>query len=155
MITYRHGNLFDVKSGIIVHGCNARGVMGSGVAKAYKELYPMGFEQYVRDVRNFGSIAVGQNSIYKERELVLVSAITQENYGNDKHTRYVSYDGVDLAFRKLKWMIDMASPVFLNVPVNQVHIPKIGAGLGNGDWLIISTIIEQAMGDTEVVCWIQ
>ena len=33
MIEYRKGNLLDVTSGLIAHGVNCQGVMGSGVAK--------------------------------------------------------------------------------------------------------------------------
>jgi len=36
MIKVNKGNLLDVTSGIIVHGCNAKSVMGSGVALAVK-----------------------------------------------------------------------------------------------------------------------
>lgn len=34
MIQYKTGNLLDTPDSYIVHGCNAQGVMGSGVAKA-------------------------------------------------------------------------------------------------------------------------
>lgn len=40
MIEYRKGNLLDITSGVIVHGCNMRGVMGSGVALAIRNKYP-------------------------------------------------------------------------------------------------------------------
>ena len=36
MIQYKKGDLLSVTKGIIAHGCNAQGVMGSGVALQIK-----------------------------------------------------------------------------------------------------------------------
>lgn len=38
-------NLFDVLHGsILVHACNAQGVMGRGIAKEMKEKFPKNYE---------------------------------------------------------------------------------------------------------------
>jgi len=37
---YRQGDLVMAVEPIIIHGCNAKGVMGSGVAKAIRAYYP-------------------------------------------------------------------------------------------------------------------
>ncbi len=36
MITYKQGDLMKASETYIAHGCNAQGVMGSGVAKAIR-----------------------------------------------------------------------------------------------------------------------
>lgn len=151
MITYKHGSLFSVQSGIIVHGCNTKGVMGSGVAKEFKKRFPDAFYQYQKDT---GLLALGDNSYHKHEKLMLVSALTQKDFGREA-IRYVSYDAVDTCFRSLKSVIDTMPDWFGDVDRSCIHIPKIGAGLGNGNWSVISSIIDQAMGDTEVVCWLQ
>lgn len=36
-----------------------------------------------------------------------------------------------------------------------LHVPMIGAGLGGGDWEVISTIIETTVTNPkEIVCWV-
>ncbi len=40
MSKYVSGDIRCVSSGIIVHGCNAQGVMGSGVALALRTTWP-------------------------------------------------------------------------------------------------------------------
>ena len=45
-IEYRNGDLFSTEIKYILHGCNSRGVMGSGVAFIVKNLYPKAFEEY-------------------------------------------------------------------------------------------------------------
>jgi O-acetyl-ADP-ribose deacetylase (regulator of RNase III) len=46
MLHYKKGNLLEVKEGIITHGVNCQGVMGSGVALAIKQKYPSAFYSY-------------------------------------------------------------------------------------------------------------
>ena len=44
----KRGNLFDnVECGHIIHGCNAQGVMGSGVAAIIRAKYPMAYKTYI------------------------------------------------------------------------------------------------------------
>lgn len=146
MIEYRKGDLLNIKRGIIVHGCNAQGVMGSGVAKAVKEMYPGAFTQYSNDVMTNWA-GLGDISVYTAvpGELIIVSAITQEFYGREPNTRYVSYDAIELCFARVFVLAE-----YIGV---SVHIPKIGAGLAQGNWNIISTIIESLQGDVTVKCW--
>lgn len=146
MIHYYKGDLLAVKRGIIVHGCNAQGVMGSGVAKAVKEMYPGAFTQYSNDIMTNWA-GLGDISVYTPvpNELIIVSAITQEFYGREPNTRYVSYDAIELCFARV---FELAENVGLTV-----HIPYIGAGLAQGNWGIISTIIESLQGNITVKCW--
>lgn len=149
MITYKRGNLLDVKSGIIVHGCNAAGIMGSGVAKQVKKIYPGAYEKYLHDIR-VNYFSPGDVSTYcaATDELYILSAITQKNYGRESDTRYVSYDAVDECFKTIF--------KFSAMHALTVHIPLIGAGLGGGSWKVISSIIEEQANQIykpQIVCW--
>lgn len=145
MIHYKKGNLLDVTSGVIIHGCNAQGVMGSGVALAVKEKYPKAYQVYkdfeARHTLRLGSISQVRIS---NTQLYIANIITQEFYGRDPNTRYVSYGAVHLGFENLN-----------NFHVEDIpfHFPKIGAGLGNGDWNIIADLIELACPSRELICW--
>lgn len=128
-------DLLSVTRGLIVHGCNAQGVMGSGVALAVKNKYPLAFRIYVNLIQHSDRYPMGDVAYAKiNDELYICNAITQENYGRVSHTRYVSYDAVD---ESLDNVMTMAKAVRL-----PVYMPKIGAGLGNGSWDVIAQIIE-------------
>ena len=145
MIEYKKGNLLDVERGIILHGCNAQGVMGSGVALAVKNKYPQAYEDYVEDLEE-RRVYLGDTSVYwYNTNLAVYNAITQVHYGtSDRHVNY--------------WAI---AKVFKNAVENArsfnmtLNFPKIGAGLGGGDWYIIENIINDCDYRNHVtkICW--
>lgn len=149
----KFGNIFDVSltedknvSQFIVHGCNAQGVMGSGIAKEVKQRYPEAFKAYYDFVINWNSHnsrTLGIHSILGQiipvqisPNLFIFNAITQDNFGRDNTTRYVSYKAVKTAFDEIAHHAHGLGA--------EVHYPLIGAGLGGGDWAIISDIIDSS-----------
>ena len=137
-IEYITGNLLlaDVKH--IVHGCNSRGVMGSGVAKLIREKYPLAYQDY-EDVYNSNGLALGDVVVSVQPDgKTIHNAITQQDYGRRDDRVYVSYWAIAEVFRKInQWGI------------KEIALPKIGAGLANGDWNVISAIIENTLIDTK------
>jgi O-acetyl-ADP-ribose deacetylase (regulator of RNase III) len=138
------GNIIkNVSSGVIVHGVNCRGVMGSGIAEEIKREWPECFLKYQavcsKEVSN-PEVLLGQCVFYvvpgstTRSSLVIANVFTQVNYGRDSRTRYVNYKAIQKGFRTV---IKSAGENNLGT----VHYPMIGAGLGNGDWSIISEII--------------
>lgn len=161
-IKYKVGNLFTDyapdKKTILVHGCNAQGVMGSGVARTFKDAYPAAFNTYCKDthdtIRNERVGCVGTNSYYQfDPSLLLASAITQQYYGREEK-KYVSYDAIFACFTDI---FDVA----ISQKYEQVIFPLIGSGLGGGDWLVIEKIIKSAAdasmlpGQIELICFVQ
>ncbi|ESQ88967.1 hypothetical protein ABAC460_14395 [Asticcacaulis sp. AC460] len=45
-IIYKTGDLLEAPERVICHGCNAQGVMGSGIAVPIRNRYPMVFKAY-------------------------------------------------------------------------------------------------------------
>lgn len=143
MIQTKVGNLLDVKQGVIVHGCNAQGVMGSGVAAQIKKKWPEAYtvyrEHWAGTTRGLGEISYTQVA----PGLLVVNAVTQRFFGRDG-ARYVSYDAVADAFAQIR-------KTFCGSPV---HFPKIGAGLGGGNWDIIAAIIDAELPGVEKTLWV-
>lgn len=147
MIEYRKGDLLDVTSGIIIHGCNSHGVMGSGVALAVKNKYPGAYESYrdYIDVSKDDQALLGSVIVYEVNENLLVAnMITQKDFGT--HKRQVNYGAIARGFDDLE-------EFYANAPGLVFHFPKIGAGLGGGDWEVIAEIIEQMCPNRRLVCW--
>jgi O-acetyl-ADP-ribose deacetylase (regulator of RNase III) len=136
------GNLLHVTSGHIVHGCNAQGVMGSGVALAVKQTYPVAFDDYMK-VYNAGNLVLGQAlPTPVSHTLIVWNAVTQNLYGGG--VRQVSYDAVQTCFQDVNDFIKISLAHGSICPA-EVHIPLIGAARGGGNWEIIREIIEQTV----------
>lgn len=135
--TIQNSDVLSPRSGVIIHGCNLQGVMGSGVAKHIRTKYPDVYKDYL-DAFNFpqrpqlGDILITQVDKFK----YIISAMTQEFYGRDG-ILYVQYDALREAFRRTNTFLNSLDARL------SLHFPKIGCGLAGGDWKIVSTIIEE------------
>ncbi len=141
-IEYQTGDMLAGPEIVIVHGCNAQGVMGSGVAKAIRDRYPEAFAEY-RARYDESGLRVGDVITVVSEERIILDAVTQEFYGRDEGRVYVSYEGLRQAMRAINDLpIVRLSFDDTGVP-ERVAMPLIGAGLANGRWSIISQIIEE------------
>lgn len=143
MIETRYGNALDVQTGIIVHGCNCQGVMGAGIAFEVKNRFPAAFYEYDRVHRSrglkLGEICFAEVAPNK----FIINANTQDGYGRDR--RAVSYDAVADCFTEV---LRFAQTIEKHRGVKlEIIFPLIGAGLGGGDWKIISGIIDAVVPD--------
>lgn len=144
---YVEGNLIDMaESGdfdIIVHGCNIFNTFGSGIAAEIRERVPQAYEADCLTLKG------------DKRKLGLFTWATMDS-GCSVHNLYtqgamgrngvhVDYDAIERGFLQIK-MIEQSSGVGF-----RVGIPKIGAGLGGGDWDRIESIID-AMELSDVTC---
>lgn len=134
MIFYKTGNLMEAEEDFIAHGCNAQGVMGSGVAKTIRETFPKAFELYYNQFINSG-LELGSNVTIFDNGKTIINMITQEFYGTEK--RQINYGALSKCFDDaLRTLADIGIGKNL-----RLAIPRIGAGLGGGDWTIIEEII--------------
>jgi O-acetyl-ADP-ribose deacetylase (regulator of RNase III) len=137
MIIYKKGDLLKAEQSIIAHQCNMQGVMGSGVAKAIKEKYPDAFSVY-RYQLSAGIVRLGDYCAVKISDKIIVNIFSQDKY-TPRDIRHTSYDALEIAFRTLKSRYD-----------GDIAMPKIGCGLGGGDWKIVSAIIESVFNDRDI-----
>lgn len=134
VLTLLEKKRFDV----VVHGCNCHHTMGAGIAKQLQSLYPEIGTVDKRTVRgdarklghfSFATLSSGQ---------IVVNAYTQ--LGVSRRARSVDYAAVRNCLRGVR----NAFGHF------KIGMPKIGAGLGGGDWKIIRQIIIEELGDVDV-----
>ena len=128
------------KFDIIVHGCNCKGRMGAGVAKQIKKHFPVAYhadQDYHKNGKScLGNISVS-GTLTNHGILYVVNAYTQFDYS--RKGQQVDYDAIRECFKKVKVIADK----------NRIGYPKIGAGLGGGDWEIIRKIIDEELEGTD------
>ena len=138
-IEYVTGDLLEAPETIILHGCNCQGKMGSGIAKLIRDRWPQCYDIY-RDYyeRHLGENLLGQivwaDVSTEDRALLIGNAFTQKFCGRED-IRYCSYDAIATVFESLNEIAQQGT-------IDRIALPLIGAGLANGSWSVISSIIE-------------
>lgn len=142
MIVYKKGDLIESKDERrIAHGCNCSGGYNSGFAGVLRKKYPSARDAYLSKFNESGW-TLGDVQLVRVSEdagRIVANCATQERYGPQHDGPYVSYKAIKEIIKKLvkEWPEGFA-------------IPKIGAGLAGGNWEIISEIIKEESGSTEV-----
>ncbi len=139
----KDGDVFSSRNtpnSLIVHGCNAQGAYGSGVAGQMCRLAPEARFAYLREAKN--GLSLGQIIPAKKPHsdnIWVINGITQEFYGTNKNVCYASMLAIrDVMIKTLE---------FARIHrITEIHMPLIGAGLANGDWTIIEGIIDSVLG---------
>ena len=144
------GNVFDAlrkPNSIVVHGCNAQGVMGSGVAEIVKRDYPEVFTAY-RNRYDLNGLRVGQIiPVIVSPTCYIINAITQEFYGREKDRIYVSYSGLRECFASVRAFAESRG-------IATINYPMIGAGLAGGSWSRIRRIIDGQLSGLDHYVWV-
>jgi O-acetyl-ADP-ribose deacetylase (regulator of RNase III) len=151
MIKTKNRNVLDIPEGIIVHGCNSHGVMGSGIALEIKNRFPEVFAEYRRVYEEQGNVLhLGQIiPVQVADKKWIINAITQKDYGRVNKNRYASYDAIATVFENVNEFAIGRGGVFdQHDDTWNVCFPKIGAGLAQGNWNIISSIIDESLHDS-------
>ena len=142
---YVKGNLLDAPERLIAQGCNAQGVMGSGVARAIRDKWPEVYTQY-RQRYQLAGLRLGDVVLaYTDDGKIVANCITQEFYGRDGK-RYVDYDAVAVCMDKLK-------EICQRLRIEKIAMPLIGAGLGGGDWSVLERIIDENLNLVKAVAY--
>lgn len=124
MINYINRDITTIDRGVIAHGVNCQGVMGSGVARALRDKWPIVYEDY--KICPTGRQMLGR--AYKVEivpdQLYVANCYTQVFYGYNG--RFADVDAIESA---LWYAYEWADFHHLDV-----YMPKIGAGRGGLDW---------------------
>ncbi len=143
MFIMENGDLFgSVEHGLIVHGCNAQGVMGSGFAALVRSKYPAAYQTYMNQA-DTGYILGEVIPAIVEPNLVIVNAITQEFYGTDRV--HVDYDAVAQAMKGVEHLAKSQL-----IESSDVHFPLIGGGLAGGDPFKLVELFGDCWGGSDI-----
>ena len=134
-IKYVVGDLLKCSQPVMVHGCNNHGVMGSGVARQIRAAWPHVYDVYHAHYENHGLELGEVVPVQAHDNLMVLNAITQDGFGRDGGV-YVKYEAIAQCFQNINHI--MAYHRY-----TELALPRIGAGLGGGDWATISEIISR------------
>jgi len=140
MIKFVQGDFFDYDADIRVNTVNCVGVMGAGVALAFKEKYPDMFREYVSLCKK-EAVQPGKPHVWESGDLFSKS-LTIINLPTKKHWRNKSeYEYID---KGLEWLREFLK----NKEGKTLTLPALGCGHGGLDWNIVKNKIMGYLGNS-------
>lgn len=128
-IKYVTKDITTVTHGIVGHGCNCKGFMGSGVAFAIKRKWRKAYTRYNDLCKNYAmntSELLGMTQMVQVNDNITVAnCFTQDSCGNDGKV----YADINAVLESIENVFAYAD--LHNLPV---YLPKIGSGLGGLSW---------------------
>lgn len=133
MLEFVKGDMFDYPADIRVNTVNCVGVMGAGVALAFKQRYPEMFKDYQRDCKN-GRVTPGTMHVWKS-----LTGSWIINFPTKRDWREPSrYEDIESGLDDLRSYLDTVGPV-------TVALPALGCGHGGLDWERVSRTIREKL----------
>lgn len=146
-----HGNLLNAKCGVIGHGVNCQGVMGSGVAKQVRAAYPEVFTLYCKFLQEHITPYTGTTQlIHINPRLFVANMFTQIYYGSDGQ-KYAQESMIANAMKSL--VTQMREVEWEWESDYHIHLPEIGCGLGGLQWDVVANIIDEHSADVPVTIY--
>jgi O-acetyl-ADP-ribose deacetylase (regulator of RNase III) len=135
MYEYRKGNLFESECEALVNTVNCIGVMGAGLAHAFKKKFPQMNVDYIKCCKEGlrpGTMHVWENPAGKPK--FIINFPTKDDLSPSK-LGYIT-DG-----------LDALKQVVIAKKIVTIAIPALGCGLGGLSWGVVKTHIENFADD--------
>lgn len=143
-IDFVKGDIFSYDADIRVNTVNCVGVMGAGVALAFKKKYPDMYKDYVKMCRN-KEVRPGRPYIWSRQTLfegdrtdIIINFPTKDHWRNPSEYEYIE--------EGLQWMRQML-PRYCG---KTIAIPSLGCGHGGLDWTRVRDMIQSYLRDIDM-----
>ncbi len=132
----RGGDLLDARVEALVNPVNTAGVMGKGLALAFRRRFPANFAAYERACRA-GEVRIGRMFVFDAGETRdgprwIVNFPTKEHWRSPSRLEFVE-SGLAALVREVR-----------ERGIATIAVPALGCGLGGLDWSHVSPIVERA-----------
>ena len=121
MLSYVKGNIFESPAHVLVNTVNTVGIMGKGIAKTFKSIYPDMFKTYQKlcEERN---IDIGKLWLYKTNNKWILHFPTKKHWRSPSKVEF----------------IELGLQAFVNnyadLGITSIAFPPLGCGNGELDW---------------------
>lgn len=121
MLVYVEQDIFQSPAQVIVNTVNTVGVMGKGIAKRFREVYPEMYREY-QDFCELGLLEIGKLWIYKTENKWILNFPTKKHWRNPSKIEYIEAG--------LKKFIE----TYEERGITSISFPQLGCGNGGLNW---------------------
>jgi O-acetyl-ADP-ribose deacetylase (regulator of RNase III) len=121
MITYVIGDIFHSPAKVLVNTVNTKGVMGKGLAKDFKAIYPEMFRAYQR-LCDAHKLDVGQLHLFRTANKWILNFPTKRDWKHPSKTEYIEAG------------LKTFANAYGRMNVTSIAFPQLGCGHGELDW---------------------
>ena len=132
MLHYVTGDMFQPTYDAIVNTVNCVGVMGKGLALAFKHKYPENFTAYQQFCAK-RKLKPGNLFVYGTSPII-INLATKDHWRNPSQMKYV----IDGANNLAAWLQS-------NPQVKTIAVPKLGCGCGGLHWPEVQLVLNDAL----------
>lgn len=136
MIKYVSGDIFQSKCEAIVNPVNCIGVMGAGLALAFKERYPENFDAYKKACET-KELHLSKSFFFEltspENPKWIINFPTKQDWRNPSKIAWIRFGLLRLAKE------------LVSRNIKSIAIPKLGCGKGGLEWDEVRPILESKL----------
>lgn len=137
-----HGSLFESPAQTLVNPVNTVGVMGKGLAKAFREHYPQINKPY-REACEHGSFAIGELLLVRLEERWILNFPTKQHYRKPSRIEYI-----EAGLRRFTEMV-------VSERITSAAFPALGCGLGGLAFEEqVLPVMQYYLAPLSVPCWV-
>src|SRR5712692_2670703 len=140
-IQYQQGDIFDSKAHVIVNTVNCKGVMGKGLALAFKQRYPAMFPVYQQECKT-GKLHIGRPTLYKQSTPWILNFPTKDHWKPPSKIEYLE-KGLEYFVANYK-----------KAGIKSIAFPKLGAQNGKLPWDEVGPLMAKYLSQLNIDVYI-
>lgn len=148
MIKFTSGNMFDTPADIRINTVNCVGVMGIGVALAFKERFPKMFKAYKRECED-KNIQPGKPHVWHDcygfGKITIINFPTKVHWRDSSRYKYIEKGLIWLA----KFLKD-----YEDYGKVKITMPALGCGHGGLNWNKVKLLIKKHLKGLDVTIYV-
>lgn len=138
-ITLTDGNLFTSEMQTLVNATNTQGVMGGGIALAFRERYPEMYEDYrIACLNDEHTVDLPHLYRYEHHGDWILNLATKDLVRNDSTIENIKAG--------LRWVVRH----YRKEGIESMALPALGCGLGGLQWKEVKPIMVYYLGKIEI-----
>ncbi|MBA2392109.1 MAG: macro domain-containing protein [Ktedonobacteraceae bacterium] len=136
-IRYIRGDIFEASTQVIVNPVNCQGVMGKGLALAFKQRYPDMFTVYQQECKT-GKLSIGRPSLYQKSTPWILNFPTKDSWKANSKIEYLE--------KGLAYFIEN----YKKASITSIAFPKLGAQNGKLSWNDVGPLMAKYLSKLDI-----
>jgi O-acetyl-ADP-ribose deacetylase (regulator of RNase III) len=141
LIQYRKGDIFESNAQVLVNTVNCKGVMGKGLALAFKQRFPDMFEVYQQECKT-GKLRIGRPTLYRESTPWILNFPTKDNWKANSKIEYLE--------KGLEYLVSH----YKEAGINSIAFPKLGTQNGKLAWDEVGPLMVRYLSNLDINVYI-